>query len=74
MAVIHYDELVALLQSEPEYRKKWELGVSAYQGLYIQFSKDDEERVNTEVLELADGGDIALDYNTDGKIVGLEFV
>lgn len=42
--------------------------------LYIRFAKSADGKVQSEVLEVANGSDLVLDRDSDGKIVGIEIV
>ena len=75
MAIIDFDELVAVLMSRPEYLQKWELGAPANQALYIQFTKGEVKGgVTSEVVELVSGLELVLDRDSNGKVVGIEFI
>ncbi|HHK42402.1 MAG TPA: DUF2283 domain-containing protein [Planctomycetaceae bacterium] len=74
MARISLEELVALIKKEPEYKERWELDVPAEQALYIRFAKGEQRGVKSEVLEAANGSEIVLDRDADGRIAGIEIV
>lgn len=74
MARISFEELVALIKKEPGYKDRWELDVPAEQALYIRFAKGDLRGVESDVLEAANGAEIVLDRDSDGRIVGIEIV
>ena len=74
MAQISIEELLALIKADPEYRGRWELDVPAEQALYIRFAKGAGRKVQSDVLEVANGSELVLDRDSDGKIVGIEIV
>lgn len=74
MARIGIEELLALIKADPAYRDKWELDVPADQALYIRFAQGAERKVQSDVFEVANGSELVLDRDSDGKIVGIEIV
>ena len=72
MAQISLEELVALIKRAPEYHRRWELDVPAEQALYIRFGSAERVKVRSEVLEAANGSEIVLDREEDGRVVGFE--
>lgn len=74
MARIAIHELISLVKASPSYLEQWELDVPAEQGLYVRFAEGKVEHVYSEVLELANGSELVIDRDPDGKVVGIEIV
>ena len=74
MARIAIHDLISLIKASPDYPEKWELDVPAEQALYIRFAAGKVEHVQSSVLELANGSELVIDRDPDGKVVGIEIV
>jgi hypothetical protein len=72
VAVISIHELVDLIKSSPKYAANYEKETDAKQALYISFSRNSSEKVDSEEHYAANGAVIVLDKTKDGVVQGIE--
>lgn len=74
MAKITLEELRSVIEAHPKYYESWYKDVPAFQSMYITFVPEPLSDLRSEVYEMADGGELVLDFDRDGRVVRIEFV
>lgn len=72
MAEISYQELIECIVKHPEYRSRFDQGVSAKQSLYIRFGRPKQTPVDSVTFTTVDGLHLVIDLEEDGTVVGVE--
>jgi hypothetical protein len=72
MAELTFDELVAVLEANPQFREKWEHDTRASEALRIYLGERGKRGPRVENFELADGHEFVASFTVDDKLYVIE--
>jgi hypothetical protein len=74
MAQISLEELIKVVKEHPQYKKKWDLEVSADIAFCITFGKKEQSTLIRSInYDLPSGLHLVVDLGNDNKVYSIEF-
>jgi hypothetical protein len=67
------DDLVRLVEASPKYYREWSGETPAATVLQVSFANPGGGTTQTKTFEVCDGRVLALDLDSSGRVVGIEF-